>query len=191
MTVLTWQPMEGKDRDTLEWHRGHTQITLIPAASQEKMHRALKSSLVSSSSPEHLQGEQESCRRKQPGSSHFAFCHCSASVQHTVCTGHFLLLPERLFCLALAKAGADFIPKIPWLWESGIMNMMESMKSKKTESQDHCCPDYAVLEQSHKWETPTPILRNVRLASHLPKNKYVSFITGERISFQYGFGSVG
>lgn len=27
------------------------------------------------------------------------------------------------------------------------------------------CPDYAVLEQSHKWETPTPALRNVRLAS--------------------------
>lgn len=171
MTVLTWQPMEGRDRDTLEWHRGHTQIALIPAASHEKMHRALKSSLVSSSSPEHLQGEQES--------SHFAFCHCSASVQHTVCTGHFLLLPECLFCLALAKAGTDFIPKISRLWESGIMNMMESMKSKKTESQNHCCPDYAVLEQSHKWETPTPVLRNVRLASHLPKNKGVSFIMGE------------
>lgn len=33
---LTWQPMEGRDRDTLEWPRGHTHITLIPAASRRK-----------------------------------------------------------------------------------------------------------------------------------------------------------
>lgn len=70
---------------------------------------------------------------------------------------------------------------------------MESTESKKTGSQNHCCPDYAVLEQSHKWETPTPVLRNVKLASasHPPKNKGVSFITGGRICFQCGFESVG
>lgn len=146
---------------------------------------------MSSPSPELLQGEQESCRRKQLGSSHFAFCYCSSSVQRWVCTGHFLLLPEHLFCLALAKAGAGFTPKTSWLWQSGIMNMMESMKSK-TAKITHC-PDYAVLEQSHKWEIPTPVLRNVRLASasHPPKNKGVSFNMGERICFQCGFESVG
>lgn len=70
---------------------------------------------------------------------------------------------------------------------------MEGMKRKKTESQNHCCPDDAVLEQSHKWRTPTPVLRNVRSASasHPPKNKGVSFLTGERICFQCGFENVG
>lgn len=103
------------------------------------------------------------CHRKQLGSFHFAFCHCSTTVQHRVCTRHFLLLPECLFFLALGKAGADFIPKTSWLWESGVMNMMESMERQGAKTT--VCPDYAVLEQSHKWETPTPALRNVRLAS--------------------------
>lgn len=73
------------------------------------------------------------------------------------------------------------------------MDRMESMEYKKTGSQNHCCPDYAVLEQSLKWETPTPVLRNVRFvsASHPPKNKDVSFITGGRICFQCGFESGG
>lgn len=34
--------------------------------------------------------------------------------------------------LSGSRAGADFTPKTSWMWESGIMNMMESMKSKKT-----------------------------------------------------------
>lgn len=127
------------------------------------------------------------------GTPPLCLCHCSTMVQPEVCTRHFLLLPERLFSLALGKASAHFTPKTSRLWGSGIMNMMVGMKSRQRESQNHCCPDYAVLEQSHKRETPTPVLRNVRLASasHPPKNKGVSFVTEERVCFQCGFESVG
>lgn len=82
LTVLPWPSPKstgGRDRDGLEWHRGHTQIPLIPAASPGRMHWTLKSSLASFP---HLQGEQESCRRKQLGSFHFALCHSSPTVQH-------------------------------------------------------------------------------------------------------------
>lgn len=60
-----------------------------------------------------------------------------------------------------------------------------------TGSQNYCCPDYAVLEQSHKWETPTPVLRNVRLASASHKIKVCLSSQGGRICFQCGFESVG
>lgn len=45
------------------------------------------------------------------GSFHFAFCHCSTTVQPVVCTRHLLLLPERLLCLALGRAGVTSLPR--------------------------------------------------------------------------------
>lgn len=123
-------PLEGRDRDTLEWHRGHTQITLIPAASQEKMHQALKSSATFLTRPP---ARRAGILQEAAGIPSF----CLLPLQHHGAAHslfkNFLLLPEHLFCLTLGKAGADFLPKTSWLGESGIMNMVESMKSKKTE----------------------------------------------------------
>lgn len=107
------------------------------------------------------------------------------------------LVPDTSYCsrkplLPGSRQGrCSFTPK-PQAMAKWYHEHDGGMKSKKTESQSHCGPDYAVLEQSHKWETPTPVLRNVRLASasQPPKNNCVSFVMGERICFQCGFESV-
>lgn len=96
-----------------------------------------------------------------------AFClpqyHCAAC---SICKMVPTSPPESLFCLALDRRQVQTLsPRPHGCLRRVIVNTMESTGGKKTGSQSYCCPDCTVLEQGHKRETPTPVLRKGGFAS--------------------------